>query len=98
MEAFVLNTESLPLPIRENLRTAKVTVQEHNGGIFLLPVKEGSGLFGIAEKDSLTVEKFRTYKKEDKGMDIKSSWPAGSRCAAKGPENSPRPPVCGPID
>lgn len=69
MEALVLNVESLPLPIREKLNTRKVSVQERDGAVILLPVQEGSGLLGIAANDNLTVDIFNTYKKEDKELD-----------------------------
>lgn len=69
MEAFVINVESLPMPIREKLHTKKVSVQEHDGGIILLPIQETSGLLGIAKNDKLTLEKFFAYKKEDREQD-----------------------------
>ena len=65
MEALVMNVETLPMPIREKIHAPKVAVQEREGGIFLLPVKEESGLRGIATNSNLSVEKFREYKNED---------------------------------
>ena len=66
MESVILNIESLPQHIRKVLRTKNVAVQERDGGIFLQPVLESSGLFGIATNDKLTLEKFMSFKKEDK--------------------------------
>ena len=64
-----MNVETLPIPIREKFHSPKVSVQEREGGIFLFPVKEGSGLRGIAANSNLSVEKFREYKNEDKELD-----------------------------
>ena len=36
----VVNTQSLPLPIRERIHTKKVTVSRHGDGVVLLPVAE----------------------------------------------------------
>jgi hypothetical protein len=70
MEAVVMNTQVLPSPIREWIRSSKVTATEREGGVVVLsPVKEGSGLRGIAASSSLTTEKMRAYKQEDKGLD-----------------------------
>ena len=40
MEALVLNVDSLPSIIRDKLRSPKVSVQERDGGIMLIPIKE----------------------------------------------------------
>jgi hypothetical protein len=69
MKAIVLNTNTLPPPIREKLRSEKVSMQERDGGIILLPLREGSGLRGIAAQSKLTTEKLRAYKSEDKELD-----------------------------
>jgi hypothetical protein len=69
MEAIVLNTDTLPRPIRERLRSKKVSMQERDGGIMLLPLREGSGLRGIALQSNLTTEKLRAFKQEDKELD-----------------------------
>jgi hypothetical protein len=69
MEAVILNTQTLPSPIRERIHTPKVSVTEQNGGLMLLPVSEGSGLRGIASKSKLSTEKMRSYKQEDKALE-----------------------------
>ena len=69
MKAIVLDTDTLPLPIRERLRSSKASVQERDGGVILLPLREDSGLRGIAAQSKLTTEKLRAYKNEDKGLD-----------------------------
>ena len=66
MESIIMNTDTLPLLIRERLRAPKVTIQERDGGVMLLPLQEGSGLRGIAANSNLTTEKLREYKSEDK--------------------------------
>ena len=69
MSVIVLNTDTLPLPLRERLHAPRVSMQERDGGIILLPLREGSGLRGIASQSNLTTEKLRAYKKEDKELD-----------------------------
>lgn len=69
MEAIVLNTNTLPLPIRQILRSTKASMQERDGGVILLPLSEGSGLRGIASQSNLTTEKLRVYKREDEELD-----------------------------
>jgi len=69
MDAIVLDTDTLPHPIRERLHSSKASVQERDGGVILLPVREGSGLRGIAVQSNLTTEKLRAYKREGEGLD-----------------------------
>jgi hypothetical protein len=70
MEAVILNTQSLPSPIRERIRAPKVSVTEQNGCVVLFPVSEGSGLRGIAAQSKLTSEKMREMKNEDKRFEL----------------------------
>ena len=69
MNSIVLNTDTLPLPIQEKLRAPRVSMQERDGGVILLPLREGSGLRGIASQSNLTTDKLRAYKREDKELD-----------------------------
>ncbi|MDR1493812.1 MAG: hypothetical protein LBT05_13990 [Planctomycetaceae bacterium] len=69
MKTIVLNTDTLPLPIREKLHSSQVFLQERDGGVMLLPLNEGRGLRGIASQSKLTTEKLRAYKNEDKELD-----------------------------
>ena len=69
METFVLNTDLLPLQIREKFHVPTVSVQEKDGAVVLVPIKEGSGLKGIAANSNLTVDKFLAYKRADKELD-----------------------------
>ena len=69
MNAVVLNTDTLPLPIRERFSAPKVSMQERDGGVILLPLRESSSLRGIASQSNLTTEKLRAYKLEDKELD-----------------------------
>jgi hypothetical protein len=71
MEAIVLNVESLPSPIREKIHTPKVSVQEHDGGIFLMPMKDTeTELWGLLSDGKLTTEKFMEQKRGDKELEI----------------------------
>jgi hypothetical protein len=69
MNQIIMSTEKLPLFIRERLRAPRASVQERDGGVILMPIREGSGLRGIASQSSLTTEKLRAYKNEDMGLD-----------------------------
>ena len=42
MEAKVMNTEAIPLFISEKFHTSKVSVQEHERGIILVPIDEAT--------------------------------------------------------
>lgn len=55
MEAIVLNTKSLPLPIRERIRTKKVAVSKHGEGVVLLPLEDQKSIPKItrSELDSM---------------------------------------------
>lgn len=71
MEAFVLNVESLPLPIREKLHTPKVSVQERDGNIILMPIQEKTtdNLWGLLADGKFTTEKFMEQKRQDKELE-----------------------------
>ena len=66
MSGVVLNTNTLPLPIRERIHAAKVTLQEHDGGVILMPFHELSGLRGIAKGSQFTTEKLFEERREEK--------------------------------
>lgn len=40
MQNFVMNVETLPMPIREIIHANKVSVQEHEGNIVLVPIRD----------------------------------------------------------
>jgi hypothetical protein len=40
MEALVLNVDTLPMPIRKEFHTSRVTAQARDGNVILMPVKE----------------------------------------------------------
>jgi hypothetical protein len=69
LKATILNAETLLLPIRERLHTPKVSVTEHEGGLILMPLREGSGLRGIASRSGLATDKLLSYRAEDKELD-----------------------------
>ncbi|MCL2337860.1 MAG: hypothetical protein FWC60_10610 [Firmicutes bacterium] len=64
MNEITLDTNLLPSPIREKFRTAKVSIQEHDGGVILKPLCEVSGLRGIAKGSTFTTEKLIKYRHE----------------------------------
>ena len=59
MEALVLNVDSLPLSIREKLRSPKVSVQERDGGIMLIPIQEN---IAKEEEKKLRIEYLKKLK------------------------------------
>jgi len=62
MTNTVLNMQSLPEMLFRLIRTEKVLIQEsENGVVSLTPVREGSGLRGIAKKSKLTTEKLLAF-------------------------------------
>jgi len=70
METIIMNVESLPQHVDSKFQTKKVTVHERDGGLFLYPFQECSGLLGIAENDKLTLEAFYELKREDRELEI----------------------------
>jgi hypothetical protein len=40
METLVLNVDTLPLPIRKEFHTSRVSAQERDGNVILMPIKE----------------------------------------------------------
>ena len=59
MEALVLNVDTLPLIIREKLHSPKVSVQERDGGIMLIPIQEN---IAKEEEKKLRVEYLKKLK------------------------------------
>jgi len=71
MSEMVLNTSTLPEPLFRLIRTEKVTVNEANGVISLIPVKENKSncpLRGIAADSSLTVDSFLAMTHDETEM------------------------------
>ena len=74
MNTFILETTSLPLPIREKFRTSKVTIHEQSDGrILLLPLNDISNLRGIAKGSSFTSEKLFEYRREENELESRGS-------------------------
>ena len=66
MTNTVVNTQSLPETLLRMIQTNKVHVQEaDNGVIRITPIREGSGLRGIAKNSNFTTEKLVAYRRED---------------------------------
>jgi len=67
MTNTVSDIQSLPEILFRLIQTEKVLIQESgNGVISLTPVREGSGLRGIAKNSKLTTEKLLAFKLEEK--------------------------------
>ena len=69
MSQVILDTETLPSPIRERFRTLKVSMQIRDGGVILLPLNDISGLRGIAKGSKFTSEKLIEYRNEEKALE-----------------------------
>jgi hypothetical protein len=61
-----LDTDTLPSPIKEKFHTPKVSIQDRDGGVILLPFREINELRGIAKDSKFTTEKLREYRREEK--------------------------------
>ena len=70
MNTLVIDTNSLPLLIREKFQTSKVTIQElGDGRIILLPLNDISSFRGIAKGSTFTSEKLFEYRREEKELE-----------------------------
>jgi hypothetical protein len=73
MKFAVIETVTLPLPLRKMFHTQKVSVMERDGSVLLLPISEekneGSGLLGSAVGSVFSTEIFLSYKAEDKELE-----------------------------
>ena len=61
-----MDTNTLPAPIRERFRTPKVSIQNRDDGVIILPLNEISKLRGIAKGSKFTTEKLFEYRNEEK--------------------------------
>jgi len=70
MESLVLSIDALPPLIREKFNTPKVSVQELDGRIILMPVREKpASLWGLLSDGKLSSEKFLEQKRRDKELE-----------------------------
>ena len=67
MNSIILDTDTLPSPIKEKFHTPRVSIQERDdGGVILLPLREINELRGIAKGSKFTTEKLFEYRREEK--------------------------------
>ena len=67
---FILETNALPMPIREKFRTAKVSIQDRkDGSVVLLPLRDVSEFRGMAKGSSFTSEKLFENRQEEKAFE-----------------------------
>ena len=66
MGEVILNTNTLPPLIREMFRTSKVSAQNRDGGVILMPLTDICGLRGIAKGSEFTTEKLFEYRQKEK--------------------------------
>jgi hypothetical protein len=67
MSTVILNTDTLPSPIKEKFHTLKVTIQDHgDGSVILSPLREIKELRGIGKGSKFTTEKLFEYRREEK--------------------------------
>jgi len=69
MSEVVLDTSTLPAPIREKFCTPRVSVQSRDGGVIILPLNDISKLRGIAKGSKFTTEKLFEYRREEKALE-----------------------------
>ena len=74
MDTLVLDTNSLPLLIREKFHTSKVAIQElDDGKIILLPLNGIGNFRGIAKGSTFTSEKLFEYRRMEKELEDRGS-------------------------
>ena len=75
MNTIVMDTNTLPLFIKEKFHTqkiTKVTMQERDdGGIILLPLRDIRNSRGISKGSAFTTEKLYEYRREEKDFEIR---------------------------
>ena len=69
MSETVLDTNTLPPPIREKFRTPKVLIQNRDDGVIILPLNEISEFRGIAKGSKFTTDKLFEYRREEKAFE-----------------------------
>ena len=75
MNAVILDTDTLPSPIKEKFHTPRVSIQDRDdGGVVLLPLREISELRGIAKGSKFTTEKLLEYRREEKAAEDADFW------------------------
>jgi hypothetical protein len=70
MTEQVMNTSALQSYLVAIIHTDKVRVSEADDAIILTPIRETSGLRGIAKGSKLTSEKLLQYRREDGAREL----------------------------
>ena len=66
MNSVILDTDTLPSPIKEKFHTSRVSIQDRgDGGVILSPLREINELRGIAKGSTFTTEKLFEYRREE---------------------------------
>jgi hypothetical protein len=65
----IVSTSALPSFLVAIIRTEKVRVSEADDSIVLTPIRETSGLRGIAKGSKFTSEKLHQYRREDEARE-----------------------------
>ena len=65
MGEAVLNTDTLPSPIREKFTTQKIIIRNYENGVILMPLNEITALRGIAKGSSFTTSTLLASRKEE---------------------------------
>ena len=70
MNTVILETDTLPSPIKEKFHTTRVSIQDRDdGGVVLLPLRGINELRGIAKGSKFTTEKLFEYRREEKAAE-----------------------------
>ena len=59
MESFVVSVDALPNPIREIFRVPRVSVQERNGNVLLVPIRDSDRSASSVQTDAQQALKAR---------------------------------------
>ena len=73
MGEAVLNTDTLPAPIRERFNTQKITVRNYESGVILMPLKDITAHRGIAKGSSFTTSTLLASRKDDQAKEDSGS-------------------------
>ena len=69
MSEAILNTNTLPSPIRERFDTQKITIRNYEGGVILMPLKDITAHRGIAKSSSFTTDILLASRKDERAIE-----------------------------
>ena len=71
MSEMVLNTNTLPSPIRERFDTQKIAAKSYGSGVILMPFKDIIAYRGVAKGSGFTSESLLDNRKNERMQEDK---------------------------